>query len=143
MSDEFADRRLTAADERKVGGRLGEPQGQQTCSRWCLRPVDGLQQRAFARAAGSGEELEVAGRSGVEEDGVSELRLNEAEKILGAVAERVGDIAEHRTGGAQCRMFLGQAETRQPVDGKRLCHEPGTGGAVEVPARQTGDRPAL
>ena len=71
MSDEFADRRLTAADERKVGGRLGEPQGQQTCSRWCLRPVDGLQQRAFARAAGSGEELEVAGRSGVEEDGVS------------------------------------------------------------------------
>ena len=29
------------------------------------------------------------------------------------------------------------------MHGKRLGHEPGAGGAIEVPARETGDRPAL
>ena len=60
MSDEFADCRLTASDERQVSGRLGKPQGQQTRSRRRLGPVDGLEERTFARAAGSGEQLEVA-----------------------------------------------------------------------------------
>ena len=40
-------------------------------------------------------------------------------------------------------MFVSQAEAGQTVDGKRLRHEPGSGGAIEVPARQTRDRPAL
>ena len=40
-------------------------------------------------------------------------------------------------------MFVGQTEAGQPMDGKRLSDQARAGGAVEVPARQPGDRPTL
>ena len=40
-------------------------------------------------------------------------------------------------------MLLRQAETGEAVDRKRLGHQPGARGAIEVPARETGGRPAL
>ena len=143
MPDEFADGGLTATDQTEVGRRFGQPESQQTCARRRLSPVDRLQQRTFARTAGSSEEFEVTGGRGVEEHGISELGLDEAEQVLRTVAERVGDVAKDRAGRAEGRMLVGQAEACQAMDGKRLRHESRAGRAIEIPTWETGYRPAL
>ena len=40
-------------------------------------------------------------------------------------------------------MLLRQAETGEAMDRKRLGNEPRARGAIKVPARETGGRPAL
>ena len=92
MLKEFADGVLALGDGGKIRRGFGQPERQQTGSRGSLRPIDSLQQRTFARAIGRYEEFEVTGRGRIQEDGRTQLGLDESEEVLRPVAERIGDI---------------------------------------------------
>ena len=130
-------------DDGQVGGRLSQPEREQAGPRRRRGAVNRLQQGSLARTIGRGEELEVARRGGIEQHGRAQLGFDEAEEIFGAVAERVGHIAQHRTGRAERGMLVGEAEAREAMHGKRLGDQARPGGYFEVPAREAGDRPAL
>ena len=143
MLEELPDRGLAAMDDSQVGGRLRQPKREQAGAGWGRGPVDCLQQGRLARTIGGGEQLEVARRGRIQEDRCPKLCLDEAEEVLGPVAERIGDVAEHGTSGSEGRMLVGEAEAREAMHGKRLGDQARPGGYFEVPAREAGDRPAL
>jgi len=112
---ELTDGILSTRDRGEIRRRLGQPEGQQPGARRRLGAVDGLEQRAFASAVRGSEELEVARGSRIQQHGRTQFRLDESEKVLGSIAQRVGDVAQHGAGGAERRMLIRQPEAGETV----------------------------
>ena len=137
VAEEFADRALPCGDRRQVRRRLRQPQGQQAGARGGLGAVDRVEQGAFALALRRGEEFEITGGGGVQQDRRIELGLDEAEQILRPIAKRVRDVAQDGPRGPERRVGIGEAEAGQAVHRQGLRHETGACGDVEVPAWQS------